>query len=242
MRTAYDFSPLFRSSVGFDRIFDLLENATRVQALDNWPPYNIEKAGEDQYRISMAVAGFSPDELNLTSQPNWLVVSGQKQGEESTQYLHRGIATRSFERRFELADHVKVKDARLDNGLLTIELVREVPEEMRPRRIEVQAWNALGAGEQPQQIEHQKAAGAAGRASRAIWLGGLASGATPAPVGCTRDTVAVTDRMTSVTTASGNCSGRAANPLICRRPHRRGSKPRVTVLPIGLSRFAAVVV
>ena len=110
MRTAYDFSPLFRSSVGFDRIFDLLENATRVQAIDNWPPYNIEKVGEDQYRISMAVAGFSPDELNLTSQPNWLVVSGQKQGEESTQYLHRGIATRSFERRFELADHVKVKD------------------------------------------------------------------------------------------------------------------------------------
>ena len=158
MRTAYDFSPLFRSSVGFDRIFDLLENATRVQALDNWPPYNIEKVGEDQYRITMAVAGFSPDELNLTSQPNWLVVSGQKQGEESTQYLHRGIATRSFERRFELADHVKVRDARLDNGLLTIELVREVPEEMRPRRIEVQAWNALGAGEQPQQVEHQKAA------------------------------------------------------------------------------------
>ena len=158
MRTAYDFSPLFRSSVGFDRIFDLLENATRVQALDNWPPYNIEKADEDQYRITMAVAGFSPDELNLTTQPNWLVVSGQKQGEESTQYLHRGIATRSFERRFELADHVKVKDARLDNGLLTIELVREVPEEMRPRRIEVQAWNALGAGEQPQQIEHKQAA------------------------------------------------------------------------------------
>ena len=158
MRTPYDFSPLFRSSVGFDRIFDLLENATRVQAIDNWPPYNIEKAGEDQYRISMAVAGFSPDELNLTTQPNLLVVSGQKQGEESTQYLHRGIATRSFERRFELADHVKVKDARLDNGLLTIELVREVPEEMRPRRIEVQGWNALGAGEQPQQVEHQKAA------------------------------------------------------------------------------------
>ncbi len=107
----------------------------------------------------MAVAGFSPNELNLTAQPNWLVVSGQKQGEESTQYLHRGIATRSFERRFELADHVKVKDARLDNGLLTIELVREVPEEMKPRRIEVQAWNALGTGEPPQQqIEHQKAA------------------------------------------------------------------------------------
>ena len=160
MRTDLDFAPLFRSGVGFDRVFDLLENATRVQAFDNWPPYNIERTGEDRYRITMAVAGFSRDELELTTQPNWLVVSGQKQGEESTQYLHRGIATRSFERRFELADHVKVKDARLDNGLLTIELVREVPEEMRPRRIEVQAWNGVGAGEwKPQQhVEHHKAA------------------------------------------------------------------------------------
>ncbi len=161
MRTAYDFSPLFRSSVGFDRIFDLLENATRVQALDNWPPYNIEKAGEDQYRITMAVAGFSPDELNLTTQPNWLVVSGRKQpqqGDDGAQYLHRGIATRSFERRFELADHVKVTGASLVDGLLTIELAREIPEEMKPRRIEVQAWvgEALGAGEQPRQVEHQK--------------------------------------------------------------------------------------
>ena len=158
MRTAYDFSPLFRSSVGFDRIFDLLENATRVQAIDNWPPYNIEKVGEDQYRISMAVAGFSPDELNLTAQPNLLVVSGQKQGEENAEYLHRGIATRAFERRFELADHLKVTGAGLENGLLTIELVREVPEEMKPRRIEIQAWNAPDTGEQQQQIEHQKAA------------------------------------------------------------------------------------
>jgi molecular chaperone IbpA len=158
MRTVFDLSPLYRSTVGFDRLLDMLDQSAQLEPMPNWPPYNIEKAGEDQYRITMAVAGFSPDELNLTSQPNWLVVSGQKQGEESTQYLHRGIATRSFERRFELADHVKVKDARLDNGLLTIELVREVPEEMRPRRIEVQAWNALGAGEQPQQVEHQKAA------------------------------------------------------------------------------------
>ncbi len=162
MRTDFDFAPLFRSGVGFDRVFDLLENATRVQALDNWPPYDIEKAGEDRYRITMAVAGFSQDELELTTQPNWLVVSGRKQpqqGEaEGTQYLHRGIATRSFERRFELADHVKVKDAWLDNGLLTIELVREVPEAMRPRRIEVQAWKAVGAGGQPQQVEHHKKA------------------------------------------------------------------------------------
>jgi len=158
MRTAYDFSPLFRSSVGFDRVFDLLENAARVQTLDNWPPYDIERAGEDQYRITMAVAGFAPGELNLTTQPNLLVVSGQKRGEEDARYLHRGIAIPSFERRFELADHVQVKDARLENGLLTIELVREVPEAMRPRRIEVQAWKGVGAGEQPKQVEHHKEA------------------------------------------------------------------------------------
>jgi molecular chaperone IbpA len=154
MRTAYDFSPLSRSSIGFDRIFDLLENAARVPTPDNWPPYNIEKTGQDQYRITMAVAGFAPEELDLVVQPNLLVVSGQKQGQEHTEYLYRGIATRSFERRFELADHVQVKGASLDNGLLTVELVREIPEEMKPRRIEVQAPKALGSGEQPQQVEH----------------------------------------------------------------------------------------
>ncbi len=163
MRTDFDFAPLFRSGVGFDRVFDLLENATRVQALDNWPPYNIERTGEDSYRITMAVAGFAQDELELTTLPNLLVVGGRKQpqqGDENAQYLHRGIATRSFERRFELADYVEVKDAWLADGLLTIELVREVPEAMRPRRIEVQAWKAVGAGGQPQprQVEHQKAA------------------------------------------------------------------------------------
>jgi molecular chaperone IbpA len=159
MRTAYDFSPLFRSSVGFDRVFDLLENAARVQALDNWPPYNIEKADEDRYRITMAVAGFAPDELDLIAQPNLLVVSGQKQTDGNAQrYLHRGIATRSFERRFELADHVKVTGASVADGLLTIELVREVPEEKKPRRIEVQAWNSPDAGDRPRQVEHQKAA------------------------------------------------------------------------------------
>jgi molecular chaperone IbpA len=157
MRTGYDFSPLFRSSIGFDHIFDLLENAARVQSLDNWPRYNIEKAGEDQYRITMAVAGFLPDELNLTMEPNLLIVSGQKQADENVQYLHRGIANNAFERRFELADYVKVQSASLSNGLLMIELVREVPEEMKPRRIEVQA-KALSAGEQPRQVGHQKAA------------------------------------------------------------------------------------
>ena len=157
MRTPYDFSPLSRSSVGFDRVFDLLENAARVQAVDNWPPYNIEKAGEDRYRITMAVAGFAPDELDLVVQPNLLVVSGQKQGKEDTEYLYRGIATRSFERRFELADHVKVTGASIADGLLTIELVREVPEEMKPRRIEVQAGQGLGAPESPRQVEHKAA-------------------------------------------------------------------------------------
>jgi molecular chaperone IbpA len=158
MRMAYDFSPLFRSSVGFDRVLDLLENATRVPSLDNWPPYDIAKAGEDRYRITMAVAGFSPDELDLTARPNLLVVSGHKRAEEDAEYLHRGIGTASFERRFELADHVKVTDASLADGLLTIELAREIPEEMRPRRIEVQAPKALGAGEQPRQVEKPKAA------------------------------------------------------------------------------------
>ncbi|MEK0083830.1 Hsp20 family protein [Benzoatithermus flavus] len=157
MRTVFDFSPLFRSSIGFDRVFDLLENATRFQTTDSWPPYNIEKMGEDQYRIVMAVAGFAPDELNITVEPNLLVVSGEKKVDENVQYLHRGIAAGSFERRFELADFVQVKDASLDNGILTIQLVRELPEEMKPRRIEIQA-KALGAGAQPQQLEHKKAA------------------------------------------------------------------------------------
>jgi molecular chaperone IbpA len=158
MRTAYDFSPLSRSSIGFDHVFDLLENAARVPAGEAWPPYDIEKAGQDQYRITMAVAGFSPQELNLTTEPNLLVVNGRTPAEEGVQYLHRGIPAGSFERRFELADYVQVQSARLENGLLTIELVREIPEEMKPRRIEVQAAKALGTGEQPQQVEHRKEA------------------------------------------------------------------------------------
>jgi molecular chaperone IbpA len=138
MWTMFDFSPLIRSSVGFDRVFDLLETAARVQHADNWPPYDIAKTGDDQYTINMAVAGFSPDELTVTMQPNQLVVSGHKHDEKAGEYLHRGIAQRAFERRFELADHVNVVAANLDNGLLTIELKREIPEEMKPRRIEIQ--------------------------------------------------------------------------------------------------------
>ena len=158
MRTAFDFSPLFRSSVGFDHVFDLLSSAADPQAVDGWPPYDIAKAGEDRYRITVAVAGFAPEELDLVMQPNLLVVSGQKRADGDTQYLYRGIATGSFERRFQLADYVQVKGASLENGLMTIELAREVPEELKPRRIELQAAKAVGAGEQPRQLERQKAA------------------------------------------------------------------------------------
>jgi molecular chaperone IbpA len=137
MRTAFDFSPLYRSSIGFDRIVDLLENSSRVTTIDNWPPYDIARTGEDAYRITMAVAGFSQDELSVTHEPNILVVAGERTGEDNVDYLHRGIAGRPFQRRFELADHVKVVGANLANGLLTIDLKREVPEEMKPRRIEI---------------------------------------------------------------------------------------------------------
>jgi len=141
MRTAFDFSPFYRSSIGFDRVFDLLENANRLTSIDNWPPYDIARTGDDAYRISMAVAGFAQSDLSITQQQNMLVVAGQKSAEDNGEYLHRGIARRDFERRFELADHVKVAGAALENGLLTIDLKREVPEAMKPRRIEI------GAGE-----------------------------------------------------------------------------------------------
>jgi molecular chaperone IbpA len=149
MRTNMDLSPLFRSSIGFDRVFDLLESASRLNGIDNWPPYDIEKAGDDEYRITMAVAGFAQDELTVTHQPNLLVISGQKSGEDKGDYLHRGIAGRVFERRFELADHVEVAGARLENGLLSIDLRREVPEEMKPRRIQI------GTPDGQQQLETQ---------------------------------------------------------------------------------------
>ncbi|MER9948710.1 Hsp20 family protein [Mesorhizobium sp. M0047] len=155
MRTNLDFAPLFRSSIGFDRVFDMLENASRVTATDNWPPYDIAKTGEDDYRITMAVAGFSQDQLTITHQPNLLVVSGSQPGEDNGQYLYRGIAGPAFERRFELADHVKVVGAGLDNGLLNIDLKRELPEEMKPRRIAIAGSTAKAA---PRQIEAEKSA------------------------------------------------------------------------------------
>ena len=136
----YDLSPLFRSTVGFDRLARLVDGATRVEdASAGYPPYNIEKLGEEDYRVTMAVAGFTADEIDITVHENTLTVTGQaKQADApATQFLHRGIARRAFERRFQLADHIRVKAAALTNGLLDIELVREVPEQLKPRKIEI---------------------------------------------------------------------------------------------------------
>lgn len=135
----FDLSPLFRSTVGFDRLASLLDTANRPDDQSpSYPPYNIEKRGDDQYRITMAIAGFSAEDLSIVAQANSLVVSGKVKKEEGkTVFLHRGIAGRAFERRFDLADHIRVDGARLENGLLHIELVREVPEAMKPRTITI---------------------------------------------------------------------------------------------------------
>jgi molecular chaperone IbpA len=132
-----DFSPFYRSSIGFDRIFNLLENATPPQNADNWPPYDIAKLGEDSYRIILAVAGFGEDELTITHQPNMLVIEGAKAENDELQYLHHGLALRSFQRQFELADHVTIVAANLENGLLVVDLKKEIPEAMKPRRIAI---------------------------------------------------------------------------------------------------------
>jgi molecular chaperone IbpA len=148
--TTFDFSPLFRTSVGYDRLASLLNSASRLEQGAGFPPYNIQRAGEDHYRITMAVAGFSESELNITTENNRLVVTGDKPEEQESEdnaYLYRGIATRSFERRFNLAEHVKVTGARLDNGLLHIELERQIPEAMKPRSIEIRSSGKLLEGE-----------------------------------------------------------------------------------------------
>jgi len=136
---AFDLSPLFRSTVGFDRLTRLLDSATRVDdSTFSYPPYNIEQTGEDSYRIVMAVAGFGEGDLSITQQANSLLISGKhEKPAEEKKFLYRGIAGRAFERRFELADHIKVVSAKLTNGLLSVELAREVPEAMKPRTIKV---------------------------------------------------------------------------------------------------------
>ncbi len=152
MRT-YDLTPLFRSTVGFDRLARLMDSASQVESAPTYPPYNIEKVADDDYRITMAVAGFSENDLEITVQENSLLISGRIEDREETaekSYLHRGIAARAFERRFDLADDIKVVGADVRNGLLNVDLVRVVPEEKKPRRIEI------GAGA-PKAIEKKAA-------------------------------------------------------------------------------------
>jgi molecular chaperone IbpA len=143
--TAYDFSPLYRSAIGIDRLASLMENALRADNQPSYPPYNIELVDENSYRISMAVAGFAQDELEIEVENDTLTVSGSKAKEEGVhRYLHQGIAARNFKRQFQLADHVKVKAARLENGLLHVDLQREVPEALKPRRIAIEGGEPTG--------------------------------------------------------------------------------------------------
>ena len=151
MRT-FDPTALWRSTVGFDRLFDLIDDSMRWTGEDNYPPYNIERTGEDQYHISLALAGFTPQEVTVTAEQNVLTVEGRKAEKGEHQHLYRGISARPFRRVFNLADYVQVKGATFADGLLKIELVREVPEAMKPRQI------AINAGKDNRTIEHLKAA------------------------------------------------------------------------------------
>jgi molecular chaperone IbpA len=159
MSTAYDFSPLYRSVIGVDRMADLIETAMRTGGDSNYPPYDIEKTGDDAYRITLAAAGFSPEELELTAQPNLLIVAGRKaKHDEGRNFLHRGIAGRDFERRFELADYVVVKAADYAHGVLSIDLAREVPEALKPRRIEIGQASGAKVRQLRQDTAERKAA------------------------------------------------------------------------------------
>jgi molecular chaperone IbpA len=149
-----ELNPLYRTLVGFDRIASLMDQAARHDAGPGYPPFNIEQIGEDQFRIELAVAGFSQDDLTIEFKQNSLIVAGQrKQPETQRNYLHRGIAERSFERRFGLADHVRVAGAKLEHGLLTIDLVRELPEILKPRKIEINAAASVASKQRPKAVE-----------------------------------------------------------------------------------------
>ena len=155
MRSAFDFAPFRRSTVGFDRLFDMLETSGMGQTQENYPPFDLLRTGENAFRIELAVAGFKPEEIDITAQQNVLIVSGKKKDESEdrdSDFIYRGIATRSFERRFALADHIQVRGADLKDGLLAIDLVREIPEAMRPRKIDIggsqqQERSQLGGGQ-----------------------------------------------------------------------------------------------
>jgi molecular chaperone IbpA len=147
----FDLSPLYRSTVGFDRMFNLIDNLGQVDAGNAYPPYNIERTGENAYRVTMAVAGFSQNDLDIEVKENTLSIRGQKtetEGDQAREFLHQGIASRAFERRFQLADHVEVKGASLENGLLHVDLEREIPEAMKPRSIAI----SNGSGKVKQKV------------------------------------------------------------------------------------------
>ncbi|RRI07843.1 molecular chaperone [Mesorhizobium tamadayense] len=151
-----DFSPLYRSTVGFDRLFTMLDSLGQPESAQTYPPYNIERTGENAYRISMAVAGFSEDEISIEAHRNLLTVKGERKEEnngDGTELLYRGIASRAFERRFQLADHVEVEGATLKNGLLFIDLTRNIPEEFKPRKIAI-----TSSSDKAKQIEAKAAA------------------------------------------------------------------------------------
>jgi len=151
MRT-YDFSPLWRSTIGFDHLADLVDSSLRQATDDNYPPYNIERSGEDHYRITLALAGFAPEDVMVTAEQNTLTIEGKKAGKEEREYLYQGIAARPFRRVFNLADYVQVKEASFRDGLLIIDLAREIPDAMKPRRIAIN-----GVSSSPQ-IDQKRAA------------------------------------------------------------------------------------
>lgn len=151
----FDLTPIWRSTVGFDRLIDLIDDSLRLAGEDNYPPYNIARTGEDNYRISLALAGFKPEEITVTAEQNMLTVEGRKADKDDREYLYQGISGRPFRRQFNLADYVEVKGASFEDGLLQVDLVRELPEAMKPRRIAVKSGPSRG---EPQQIEQKQAA------------------------------------------------------------------------------------
>lgn len=153
MRTSFDFAPLWRSTIGFDHLADLVDSTLREATDDNYPPYNIERSGEDHYRISLAVAGFGPGDISVTAAQNALTIEGKRPETVAREYLYHGIAARPFRRVFNLADYVQVKQASFQDGLLIVDLVREVPEAMKPRRIAITTGAPAAS-----QIEQKKAA------------------------------------------------------------------------------------
>ena len=152
MRTTFDFAPLWRSTIGFDHLAELVDSTLRQATEDNYPPYNIERSGEDNYRITLAVAGFGADDITVTAEQNALTIEARKPDRAAGEFLYQGIAARPFRRVFNLSDYVQVKQASFQDGLLIIDLVREVPEAMKPRRIQI------AGAPSPTQIEQKKAA------------------------------------------------------------------------------------